>query len=594
MQPTSRESILGAVLVELSIRDLALFEDASFSFGEGLNCITGETGAGKSLFIGALKLLLGERPKGKLVREGASEARVEGHFSFSGGAIPPRLVRFLEEHAPEVLEEHGEEEELELVLIRRLRKDGKTQGKLNGQAVTQRLLRELSGALIEIHGQHEGQALFETKEQVALLDAYGGHEDLLKKYSELRAQWIHFVDQLASFEEGARNRTDRLDLVRFQAGELEEAGITMDEWRELGEERERLRHAGDLLSEVGGALEGLDGENGSALSKVHIAVKALERWEVRIAALGEPAESLREASLHLSEAAEALAGFVDGVEVSPGRLEEVEGRLAETERLAKKHSTDIAGLIALGERLASELEELEAGAGSTEELEQEVAAAASRMSEAASALTKKRRALRKKLKDAVEASLGDLGLERAEFGVLVEPKELATHDSPNAEDAKSAARRFGLDGADEVAFQLAANPGEGLSPLAHVASGGEAARILLALRGALAAKQTIPTMVFDEIDAGVGGRLAPRVGAHLRELGEHHQILCVTHLPAVAAAAHRHLKIEKSTEEGRTRTQVTELGSEERVSEVADMIGGGADAETARAEASRLLVEAAG
>jgi DNA repair protein RecN (Recombination protein N) len=402
------------------------------------------------------------------------------------------------------------------------------------------------------------------------------------------------VEQLASFEEGARNRTDRLDLVRFQAGELEEAGITLEEWRELTEERERLRHADDLLGEVGGALEDLDGESGSALTKVQAAVIALERWEVRIAELGEPAEALREASLHLSEAAEGLARFVDGVEVSPGRLEEVESRLALVERLAKKHSTDVAGVVALRDRLAVELEGLEGGAGSTEELELEVAAAEGRLSEAASALTKRRRALRKKLKDAVESSLGDLGLERAEFGVLVEPKSEELTDSPNANAAKNKPRRFGLDGADEVAFQLAANPGEGLSPLAHVASGGEAARILLALRGALAAKQSIPTMVFDEIDSGVGGRLAPRVGAHLRDLGEHHQILCVTHLPAVAAAAHQHLKVEKGTNEGRTSTKVAELGAQERVLEVADMIGGGADAETARAEASRLLIEAAG
>ena len=585
---------MGAVLVELSIRDLALFEDASFSFGEGLNCITGETGAGKSLFIGALKLLLGERPKGKLVREGAKEARVEGLFAFPSDSVPPRLESFLAEHAPEVLAERDGEEDLELVLIRRLRTDGKTQGKLNGQAVTQRLLRELSGTLIEIHGQHEGQALFETREQVALLDAYGGNEGFRQTYSTLRREWLSLVEQLASFEEGARNRTDRLDLVRFQAGELEEAGITLEEWRELTEERERLRHADDLLGEVGGALEDLDGDSGSALTKVQAAVTALERWEVRIAELGEPAEALREASLHLSEAAEALARFVDGVEVSPGRLEEVESRLALVERLAKKHSTDVAGVVALRDRLAVELEELEGGAGSTEELELEVAAAEGRLSEAAAALTKRRRALRKKLKDAVESSLGDLGLERAEFGVLVEPKSEELTDSPNATAAKNKSRRFGLDGADEVAFQLAANPGEGLSPLAHVASGGEAARILLALRGALAAKQTIPTMVFDEIDSGVGGRLAPRVGAHLRDLGVHHQILCVTHLPAVAAAAHQHLKVEKGTNEGRTSTKVAELGAQERVLEVADMIGGGADAETARAEASRLLIEAAG
>lgn len=578
------------MLVELSIKDLALFEDATFSFGEGLNCITGETGAGKSLFIGALKLLLGERPKGKLVREGAREARVEGLFQFSAGDIPRRLLELLREHTPEVLEELSGEDDLELVLVRRLRPDGKTQGKLNGQVVTQRLLRQLSGALVEVHGQHEGQSLFEAREQVALLDAYGGHEGLVETYRELRVKWADVVEALASFEEGARNRTDRLDLVRFQSGELEEAGLSVDEGRELSEERELLRHAEELLREVGGALEGLDGAEGSAITRVQAAVSALERWEVRIAELGEPLEALREASLHLSEASESLARFVGGIEVSPGRLEEVEGRLAGFERLAKKHGTDLPGLVALQARLAEELAELEGGAGSAEELEEQMREAEARLEEAATALTKKRRALRAKLKDAVEGSLGDLGLERAEFGVSVEEKERSSTDSPNG-DTKSQ-RRFGLDGTDEVAFQLAANPGEGLSPLSQVASGGEAARILLALRGALAAKQTIPTLVFDEIDSGVGGRLAPRVGAHLRALGEHHQILCVTHLPAVAAAAHRHLRVEKRTDEGRTRTWVQELASDARVSEVADMISGGADAETAQAEARRLLVEA--
>lgn len=579
-------------MLELSIRDLALFEDASFSFGEGLNCITGETGAGKSLFIGALRLLLGERPKGNLVREGASEARVEGMFQFAGDGVPARLREVLEEHAPEVLEELGEGEDLELVVARRLRSDGKTQGRLNGRVVTQRVLRSLSGALVEIHGQHGGTALFEVREQVALLDAYGGHAGMVEAYAELRREWLGLVERLASFEEGARQRTDRLDLVRFQAGELEEAGLSVEEGRELIEERERLRHAEELLREVGGALEGLDGEEGSAIVLVQRAVAALERWEVRIAELGEPAEALKEAAVHLGEAAEALASFVDGVEVAPERLEEVEGRMAGIERLAKKHGTDLKGLVELRERLAAELEELEGGAGSAEEMEHAVAAAEGRLSEAAAALSKKRRALRKRMKDAVEASLADLGLERAEFGVLVEAREAAKLDSPNAAAGGGGRRIFGVDGADRVEFQLAANPGEGLSPLVDVASGGEAARILLALRGVLAGKKTIPTLVFDEIDAGVGGRLAPRVGAHLRMLGEEHQILCVTHLPAVAAAAHRHLRVEKETEEGRTRTRVAELFEEARVSEVADMIGGGAGAQTAQAEARRLLVEA--
>lgn len=580
------------MLVELSIRDLALFEDATFSFGGGLNCITGETGAGKSLFIGALKLLLGERPKGKLVREGAREARVEGLFQFGAGEVPARLRELLTEHAPEVLEDLSADEDLELVLVRRLRADGKTQGKLNGQVVTQRLLRTLSSSLVEIHGQHEGQSLFEAREQISLLDAYGGHEELVETYRGLRSEWARLSDVLTSFEEGARSRTDRLDLVRFQLSELDEAGLSVEAGRELSEERERLRHAEDLTREVGGALEGLDGEEDSAIARVHSALSGLERWEVKIADLGEPAEALREASLHLSEASESLARFLGGVDVSPGRLEEVESRLAGYERLAKKHGTDLTGLVALQARLAEELAELEAGAGSPEELEREVRAAEAKLGEAADALTEQRRALRQKLKEAVEVSLKDLGLERAEFGVSVEERGRPAADSPNVSPSSTA--RFGLDGADEVAFQLAANPGEGLSPLSEVASGGEAARILLALRGALAARQTIPTLIFDEIDSGVGGRLAPRVGAHLRELGEHHQILCVTHLPAVAAAAHRHLRVEKRTEGGRTRTWVQELSERDRVSEVADMISGGADADTAQAEARRLLQEAVG
>jgi DNA repair protein RecN (Recombination protein N) len=590
------------MLSELVIENLALFQRASLAFGPGLDVITGETGAGKSLLIGALELLLGERSRPALVRKGADEARVEGRFILSKElADAPDVRAFLDESLPAVPEEWaqlGDSDERELVLARTLTSAGKTRAWVNHRPVTQRLLKDLAGKLVEIHGQNEHQRLLDPAEQTRLLDAFGGNETALVRYRDARATWAGLTHELVAFERAARERRERADLLRHQARELAAAKIGAGEHDELQHERARLRYANDLAREVGGALGDLAGEEGGAGDVMRRALRVLEHWEERVPELATHTDELRQSLVHFDEAAAGLEAFLARVEASPERLEHVEGRLFEIESLQKKYRTDAAGLSARRTAIESELLALDTEEQDLEKLVSARDQARGEVVKAAADLTRRRKACVVKLQKAVQTSLADLGLERAAFAARIDARSEAmaaptSSSSPNADVEKSAAvadeRRFGPDGADAVEFFLAANPGEDLQPLRQVASGGETARIMLALRTALAVKQTIPTLVFDEIDSGVGGRLGPKVGEHLRMLSERHQILCVTHLPAIAALAHRHFKVSKVVAGGRTTTGVVELSGEARVEEVADMIAGGAAHATARAEAKRLL-----
>ncbi len=585
------------MLSELVVENLALLQRASLGFGPGLNVITGETGAGKSLLIGALELLLGERPRASLVRQGSNEARVEGRFTLTQAAIDaPNVRAFLVEHLPATMEEWGRlpaSDERELILSRTLTAAGKTRAWVDHRPVTQRLLRELAGLLVEVHGQNEHQRLLDAGEQTRLLDAFGGLDAELARYQLARAKWSTLSNELVEFERGAREAGERADLLRFQARELAAAKVKSGERHELEQDRDRLRYASDLSRDLGGALTEIAGEDASALDLARHAERALDSWQRKVPEVAPHAEELREAIAHLEEAASGIERFLARVEASPERLEEVERRLYEIELLEKKYRTDCDGLAERARVIEAELASLDTH---DEELERRLAARASALvavEKAAAELGAKRRACKAKLEKAVHQSLADLGLERARFQVQVEPRSAPRAESPNADPSKAEAaalgQRFAVDGADRVEFLLAANPGEGLEPLRQVASGGETARIMLALRTALAVKQTIPTLVFDEVDSGVGGRLGPRIGEHLRALAARHQVLCVTHLPAVAAAAHDHFRVKKSVAGGRTLTSVEPLSKAARIKEVADMIAGGSAHETARAEARRLL-----
>lgn len=587
------------MLCELAIENLALFESATLSLGAGLNAITGETGAGKSLLVDALELLLGERPRAAMVRKGAKEARVEGRFVIAGNsAAVKEIARFLAEHLPEMHEEWTSapaDAERELILARAVAADGgRSRAWINHRAVTQRVLRDLASRMVEIHGQNDHQRVLEPAEQIALLDAFGNAEHKLAAYRKSREAWLGAARVLDEFETRARERTARLDLLHFQRKELADAKPNVEEHRELLDERELQRNGAALVTDVGGIVNELGEEESNALDVVRRAARVLERWEGRIGALDRPLEELRAALAHLEEAHAALTAFHAGLEHSPQRLEAIEQRLFALEQLQKKYRLDVAGLVQRAKEVESELAQAEGETEGREALAKARDEAFQELETRANALSAARKSVRARLIKEVERRLAELGLERARFDVRLEPKRANAADSPNA-DAVSAARaarerRFGIDGADELEFLLAANPGEGAQPLRVVASGGEAARIMLALRTALAVRQTIPTLIFDEVDAGVGGRLGPKVGEHLRELARtQHQVVCVTHLPAIAALADQHFKVEKRVRAGRTQTVVTPLEGDARVSEVADMIAGGADQASAKAEARRLL-----
>jgi DNA repair protein RecN (Recombination protein N) len=581
------------MLVELTIRDLALFEEATLELGDGLNAVTGETGAGKSLIVGALELLLGETPRGgaaQWVRKGARQARVEGRFVLAGPTLE-RVRAHLAAELPEIAAGSGgpaqpELGEVELILGRTLTAEGRTSAHVEQRPVPLRALRALAPLVLEIHGQNDHQRLLDPAEQLVLLDAFGECGAALADYRTLRAQWRDACERLERLESEREERRDRLDRLRFQAAELERARLEPGEGACLREERALLRSAEGLVVELGAvASELVEGENPLA-DRLERSARVVARWSKELARLEGAHQDLEAAVIHAREAGSALAGFLGGVQADPTRLEAVEERLAELERLEHKYGTDEAGLLARASAIGAEIEALDGAEESGAALRTRCVQAHAALERAARALAERRRALAPTLAERVQGTLAELGLARARFEVV---------------QRERADEHFGPDGADEVEFHLAANPGEACRPLRHVASGGEAARIMLALRTVLsaggrerAARDRGRTLVFDEIDSGVGGRLGPEVGRHLRELARGAQVVCVTHLPAIAALAHLHMHVTKVMRDGRTRVIANALAGEARVAEVADMIAGGADEATARAEARRLLELASG
>jgi DNA repair protein RecN (Recombination protein N) len=572
------------MLVELSIRDLALIERAELSLGEGLSALTGETGGGKSLLVGALELLLGETPRGgaaQWLRKGAKQARVEGRFRIGDSELLERVAALLRRELPEIAESWEEEAgaaERELILGRSLAADGRTRAHVDQRPVTLRALRALAPLLLEIHGQNEHQRLLDPLEQLRLVDTFGGLEKQVRAYAEARREWQALVARLARLDAEQGERRDRLDLLRFQRRELDELQLREGEQAELEEERRLLRNAAELQRDLGGLVESLREIDGCTLDRLRDAENLVERWSELFAAAAASLEDLRSARIHVEEASAALASALQGVEDDPARLELAEERLSAIERLEHKYRVDEAGLLEMHASLEGEIASLESGEEDHDSLRAQIDAAERKLARAAKALASKRRALAEPLRAAVGKSLARLGLAKARFELSFEPIE-----------AHEAEERYGPHGSERLELLLAANPGEPLLPLRHVVSGGESARIMLALRTVLCACDRGRTLVFDEIDAGVGGRLGPEVGRHLHELAAHHQVLCVTHLPAIAAQAHLHLHVAKEVRRGRTRTQVVPLAGESRVDEVADMIAGGSAHESARAEARRLL-----
>jgi len=557
------------VLRELRIENLLLIERAELRLGEGLNAITGETGAGKTVLAHALDLLLGGRARPQIVRPGAAEAWVEGVFALPDGLLADPDLAEIAERLPEGAEE--------VVLGRRIGTSGRTSAFVAGRAASAADLQALGGRLLAFYGQHEHRRLTLASAQLEILDGFAGAEqlELRDAYRDVHLDATRLGRELAELRdrEGARERD--LDLLRFELSEIEAAAPDPAEATELESERSRLRHAEALREAAGRALVALSGEGEEGGG----ARLALGRAEAGLAAVGgvDPgldglAERAGAVSAELDDLAAELRGYLDGIEAEPGRLEAVEERLEAIDRLERKHGGSIDAVLEHAISCRAEIDRLESAAEIAAGLEQRIAEAEAQRARLVKQLGAGRREAARRLCERVAAELADLAMDGARLEVRLDPH-------PDG---------FGASGAEAVEFLIATNPGMPTSPLKDAASGGELSRIMLALTG-LGSEDAGRTLVFDEVDAGVGGNTARAVGERLRRLGERHQVICITHLPQVASLAATHFAIEKDSSGGEARATVECVDGDELVAEIVRMLGGQRGDSAASRHAKRLL-----
>jgi DNA repair protein RecN (Recombination protein N) len=556
------------VLHELRIENLLLIERAELRLGEGLNAITGETGAGKTVLAHSLDLLMGGRARPQIVRPGAEEAWVEGTFSIPEGLLSEPALAEIAERLPEGT--------TEITLGRRVGSSGRTSAFVAGRSASAADLQLLGSRLLAFYGQHEHRKLTLASAQLEVLDGFAGqkHLTVLREYREAHREVQAIAAELAELRdrEGARERD--LDLLRFELSEIESASPDPDEERELASERERLRHAEGLRQAAGGALAAIQGSDEDAggamlLAAAETALGAAEGVDEELDALTVRARGL---AVELGDLAGELRSYLDLIEAEPGRLEVVEERLAALDRLQRKHGGTVEAVLEHAERCRAEIERLANAGELAEELERRLGAAEARRSELAATLGAARRKAAASLEARVGEELAGLAMEGASL-------EVAISDHPDA---------FGASGAELVELRVATNPGMPVSPLRDAASGGELSRVMLALSG-LGSGAGAPTLAFDEIDAGIGGNTARAVGERLRELGTERQVICITHLPQVASLASSHFRIRKGLADGATLATVEAVEGDELLAEIVRMLGAERGDAAAEGHARELL-----
>jgi DNA repair protein RecN (Recombination protein N) len=569
------------MLTELSVENFALVERLRLRFGPGLNLLTGETGAGKSILLGALGMVLGERTGADIVRHGAEKARVEAVFTLEGE--DSRLQAALEVAGVEA-------DDGQLLLSREVTAAGKSAARINGRPATAGMLRTLGDALVDIHSQHEHQSLMDTGRHQELLDAWSGPEMTRLREAVTLAHGMAqtAVRRLADLQHDARERARTIDLLSFQRAEIDKADPKPEEEEALIAEQtrlasaERLRNAtesayvalhgggkakasvrGGLFADdpSGGALQGL----ASAVSEIEHAVK----WDDRLAPL---LESLQGALYATEEAARDVRAYRDGVEADPARLEEIETRLDTLKTLRRKYGETIPDVLAYRDEISAKLETLENAEERIAALQGEVEKTRKVLESSAAALTRARKKAAEPFAKAILRELSDLAMSATRFSVAIEPR-----GEPTAT------------GADRVEFLISPNPGEPLKPLVKIASGGEMSRVMLAMKSVLVRTIAVTILVFDEIDSGIGGRTGTVLAEKLSALAATSQVLCITHLPQIAARGGTHFTIEKRTAAGRTAIHVAPLDGEARVGEIARMLGGAHVSETVLQHAREML-----
>jgi DNA repair protein RecN (Recombination protein N) len=545
-------------LRELTVENLAVVEAVRLSLGAGFTVLTGETGAGKSLVVDAVALALGARAATDQVRSGTDAALVEAIFD------APELP------ADDAMRDVVEAGEGSVIVRREVGADGRSLARVNDRAVTVGGLAGLGARLGEIHGQHDQQRLLEPARQLALLDGFGGHLDELAAVGDRHRAWRATVAAAAELMTDAHELARRVELLRHQADEIGAAAPRAGEDVELEAQLRAAEHAETIARSAAEAVAALrdDGGAADALNAAERGLSTAAQHDERFAALAERAAGLAAEASELARDANHVA---DAVELDPASRAAAEERLALLYDLRRKYGDSLEAVIAFGTAAAAELEALENQEGARERLRAEEAERRAALEQASSDLTTARRAASDRLMAAVNDELPPLGISAGAFGVALEPVEIGAH------------------GADRVTFTFAPNPGEPPRPLSRIASGGEASRLSLALKVVLAAADETPLLVFDEIDAGVGGRHGSALGERLRALARYHQVLCVTHLAQVAAHADAHVVVGKRVAGGRTTTEARLLGSDERTKELAAMLGGESAGDEAHAAAEALL-----
>ncbi len=555
------------MLMNLKVRDFAIIDQIDIEFDSGMTVLTGETGAGKSILVDALGLVLGERGSAQLVRDGAKRAEFAAEFEVS--ALPGARA-WLEEHALDMDDE--------CLLRRVINADGRSRAFINGNPVPLAQLKSIGELLLDIHGQHFHQSLGRRSVQRDLLDHFGGLLAARTNTESSFEAWKSLARELEELTEAEADRASRLDLLAFQLQELESLGLTEDEVMELGAERQKLQHSGRLAEGANTALMNLfENDAANANSLVADSLRTLESLAEYDDALQPVIELLSGASIQVSEAAESLRRYGDSLDMDPARRDWVEERLDSIQTIARKHRVNAEELPSLVDNLRSEHDKLSHAEERGRELEQGVNEARTAFLERAGELSKSRGKTASRFAAAVTDAMHGLGMPGGVFEIALKRLE------------DESARPWGI---DDVDFLISANPGQSPQALARIASGGELSRMSLAIQVIASDASAIPTMVFDEVDSGVGGGVAEMVGRRLRELGSQRQVLCVTHLPQVASLADQHFRISKVSDGKTTRTGINLLDKNERIDELARMLGGVEITQKTREHAAEMLAGA--
>ena len=565
------------MLRELRISNFAIIENLRVEFKPGLNVLTGETGAGKSIILDALNLILGGRADTDFIRSGEKSAVVEGVLQLDD----PKITEYIRELGFEV-------DDGQVIIKRNLFLSGKNRCFLNDSSITLGTITKLGDRLIDIHGQHDHQALLHPEVHVDLLDHYGKTMPDRRKFEKEYESFQADLKKLENLRSRERDRLQREDLLNFQLKELEEADLSSDEEETLKQERNKMRHAEKLFQSIDQIQNWLAEEEGSVLERLGFANKELESLPEIDPKFEKQVQRAQTAFFEIEELVEEIRDYARTIELNPSRLEEIEDRLAEINGLKRKYGTDITAILETRDKIALELEALSSNQETMDRIEKGLKEKEKTLSRLALSLAEERERTAKELKKNVEKELKDLNMVHVLFGVRFDYEP----DLQGFVTLRGKKVKLTPAGLGEIEFLFSPNPGEELRPLAKIISGGELSRVMLALKTILNEEDTVPVMIFDEVDTGIGGKVAEQVGMKLKKLADHKQVFCITHLPQIAGLASAHFRVHKEVKGKRTHSGIRELAYEDRVEEVARMASGEKITESALEHAREMIQKA--